>query len=157
MGFGWAQVLVGHDWVTKYSRVPSMWVWVPILGKQFQGQLLEIERWWPAQNFANSGTDGERSWKVGRKSSGENVLRNPFHNLVEKLLNAWPLPQFSLAWSLAQKEAKDRRTLTHLGNSYYGAADSEVFGTHWGVVPARVPQLQPLLLACSRGDWGNKK
>ena len=30
-------------------------------------------------------------------------------------------------------------------------ADSGVFGTRWGVTPARVPQLQPLSLACSQG------
>jgi len=34
---------------------------------------------------------------------------------------------------------------------YHPTADSVVFGAHWGVTPARVPQLQPLSLACSQG------
>ena len=72
-------------------RVPAMWVWVPILGKRFQAQLLEMERSWPAQYFVSSGIDGERSWRMGGKSSGKNVTRNPLHNLLENLLNTWPV------------------------------------------------------------------
>ena len=36
-------------------------------------------------------------------------------------------------------------------NQAWGTADSGAFGTHQGVAPARVPQLHPLLLACSQG------
>ena len=34
---------------------------------------------------------------MGGKSNGKNMLRNPFHNLSEKLLNASPVPTVSLA------------------------------------------------------------
>ena len=110
-----------------------------------------MERWWPVQCFVNSGTDGERSWKMGGKSSGKNVLRNPFHNLLEKLLCGWPLPTVSTGLLLGTKEVKDRRTPTCLGNSYEGAAGSGVFGTHWGVAPARVPHCTHLCLPVTGG------
>jgi len=34
---------------------------------------------------------------------------------------------------LGTKRIKDRRTLTHLDNSYWGAEDSGAFWTCWGV------------------------
>ena len=58
---------------------------------------------------------------------------------------------------LGTKMIKDRRTLTPLGNSYQGIAESRAFVTYWGRVPARVPQLHPLPLACLQGVQGNKK
>ena len=100
------------EWLS-IAQSPAMWVWVPILGKRFQIQFSEMERWWPAQS-----NSGERSWRMGGKSSGKNVLRNPFHNMPEKLLNAWPAPTIFIGLILGTKEVKDRRTLTHLGNSY---------------------------------------
>ena len=56
--------------------------------------------------------------KNGRKNSGKNMPRNPFHNLLEKLLNAWPVPTIFIGLILGTKEVKGQRTLTHLGNSY---------------------------------------
>ena len=53
-----------------------------------------MERRWPAQYFVSSGIDEERNWKMRRKSCGKNVLRNPFHNLPENLLNTWPALSF---------------------------------------------------------------
>ena len=103
---------------SKHRRVPARWVWVPILGKQFQTQFSEIERWWLAQYFVKSGMDGERSWKTGGKSSGKKVPRNPFYNLLEKLLNAWPVPTMFIGWILSTKKIKGRKTLRCLGNSY---------------------------------------
>ena len=87
----------------------------------------------------------------------KNMLRNPFHNLPENLLNARPVPTVFIGLLLDTKEVKDRRTLTHLGNSYEGAESSGAFGTHWEVAPTRVPQLHPLPLACSQGVQGNNK
>ena len=62
-----------YNWVTRHSnRVPATWIWIPILGKQFQTRLSEMERWWPAQYFVSSGLDGERSWMLGGISSRKN-------------------------------------------------------------------------------------
>ena len=59
-------------------RVPAMWVWVPILGKRFQAQLLEMERSWPAQYFVSSGIDGEKSWRTGANTVGKTYWGIPF-------------------------------------------------------------------------------
>ena len=72
------------------------------------------------------------SWRTGGKSSGKNVPRNPLHSLLENLLNIWLVLTVSLAWSLAQRKEKNRRTPTGLGSSSWGSADS-AFGTCWGV------------------------
>ena len=95
--------------------------------------------------------------KNGRKSSGKSMPRNPLHSLSEKLLNAWPVPIVFIGLILGTKKIKNRITLTHLGNSYWGIADSGAFSTHWVVARARDPQLHPLLLTCSQGVQGNKK
>ena len=105
------------EWL-NIARVSAMWVWVPISGKWFQEQLLEMERWWTAQCFVNSVRDGERSWRTGRKSSGKNMPKNPSHILLEKLLNAWPVPTIFIGLILGAKEVKSRRTLIHLGKRY---------------------------------------
>ena len=68
--------------------------------------------------MVNSGIDGERSGRIGGKSSGKNMLRNPFHNLLEKLLNAWSVATIFIGLICGTKEVKDRGTLTHLGNGY---------------------------------------
>ena len=94
---------------------------------------------------------------MGGKGSGENMPRNLFHNLPEKLLNASPVPTVFIGLILGTKEVKGRRTLTCLGNSYKGTENSRAFETHWGVAPARVPQLHPLPLACLQGVQRNKK
>ena len=156
MDFDQAQVPFGHNWVAEHSTesLPCGFE-SPTLDKQFQIQLSEMERWWPAQS--NSVIDGKRSWRMGGKGSGKSMLRNPFHNLPEKLLNAWPVPTIFIGLILGTKEVKDRRTLTCLGNGYKGTEDSGAFGTHWGAAPARVPQLHPLPLACSQRVQGNKK
>ena len=101
-----------------------MWVWVPILGKQFQTQLSEVETWWPAQCFVSSGIDGERNWRMGGKSSGKNVPRNPLHSLLENLLNTWPVLTVFIAPILGTKN-EDRRMLSRLGT-----ADSRTFRIH---------------------------
>ena len=77
-----------------------------------------MERWWPAQYFVSSGIDGERSWRMGGKSSGENALRDPLHNLLENLLNAWPVLSFHWPdpW---HKEDWGQRTLTRLSTLKY--------------------------------------
>ena len=88
-----------HDWVTKHS-IESQ------LGKQFQTKLSEIERWWPAQYFVNSGIDGERNWRTGGKSSGKLCWGTPF---ITCWKNCWMHDlclQFSLAWSLAQRRLR---------------------------------------------------
>ena len=125
--------------------------------KQFHTQFSEMETWWPAQYFVSSGIVGERNWRTGGKSSGKNVLRNPLHNLPESLLNTWPVLTVFIGLIFGTKMIKDRRTLTPLGNSYQGIADSRAFVTYWGGVPARAPQLHPLPLAYLQGVWGNKK
>ena len=84
-----------------------MWVWVPILGKKFQTQLSEMERWWPMQYFVSSGIVGEEIWRTGGKSSGKNVLRNPLHNLLENLLNTWPVITVLIGPILGTKKIKD--------------------------------------------------
>ena len=94
---------------------------------------------------------------MGGKGSGKNMPRNLFHNLPEKLLNASPVPTVFIGLILGTKEVKGRRTLTCLGNSYKGTENSRAFETHWGVAPARVPQLHPLPLACSQRVQGNEK
>ena len=103
-----------------------------------------MERWWPAQYFVSSGIDGERSWRMEGKSSGKNVPMNPLHNLLENLLNTWPVLTVFIDLILGTEKIKDTRTPTGLGNSYQ-------------VAPARVPQLHLLPLACSQGVQGNKK
>ena len=107
-----------RTWLTDEAEnsVPATWVWVPISGKQFQTQLSERESWWAAQYFVNSGIDGERSWRMGGKSSEKIMPRNPFHNLLEKLLNAWPVPTVFIGLILGTKEVKERRA--HWGNSH---------------------------------------
>ena len=91
---------------------------------------------------------------MGGKSSGKNVLRNPLHNLPENLLTTWPVLTVFIGLILGIKKIKDRWTPALLGNSYWVPADSGAFGTHWGVAPARVPQLHPLPLACSQAGGG---
>ena len=148
MGLDQTQVPVGHNWVAKHSRVPTTWVWVPTLdkpskttfrnGKMMTCPIKQCHRW------REELKDGwKRQWE-------KNMLRNPFHNLPEKLQNAWPVPTIFIGLILGTKEVKDRRTLTCLGNSYKGTEDSGAFGTHWGVAPARVLQLHTLPLACSQ-------
>ena len=56
------------------------------------------------------------------------------------------LCSISIVLILDTKEVKDKRTLTRLGNSYWGTEDSGVFGTHWGLAPTRVPRSHPLPL-----------
>ena len=102
--------------------------------------------------FGQSQVLGERT---EGKSSGKNVPRNPLHKLLENLLNTWHVLTVFIDLIPGRKKIKDRWTPTGLGNSYWGPADSGVFGTNWGVGPARVPQLHPQLLACSRG--GSRK
>ena len=69
-----------------------------------------MERWWPT--LSNSGIDGERSWRMGGKSSGKNVLRNPLHNLPENLLNTWPVLTVFSGLILGTKKIKERSTPT---------------------------------------------
>ena len=90
----------------------------PNLGEQFQAQFLEMERWWPAQYFVNSGIDGEKRWRMGGKNNGKNIRRNPFHNLSENSVNTWPVPTIIIGLILRTKEVKERRTLTFLDSSY---------------------------------------
>ena len=118
MDFDRAQVPVRSNWVNKHSRVPATWVWVPILDKRFQAQLSEMERWWPAWYYVSSGIDRETGWRMGGKSSGKNVLRNPFHNLPENLLNTWHVLTVFNGLILGTNKIKDRRTPTRLDNSY---------------------------------------
>ena len=54
---------------------------------------------------------------MGGKSSGKNVLKNPFHNLLEKLLSAEPVPKIFISLIFGTKEIKDRGTLTHLATA----------------------------------------
>ena len=107
--------------------------------------------------FGQAQVLGEMSWRMGRKCSGKNMPRNPLHNMLENLLNTWSVLTVFIGLILGTKKIKDRRTLSSLGNNYWGSADSAVFRTHWGVALARVPQLHLLLLSCSRGVWGNNK
>ena len=92
--------------------------------------------------------------KNGRKDQWENKPRNPLHNLWENLLNTWHVLTFFIDLILGTKKIRDRWTSTGLGNSYWGPADTGAFGTHWGITPARVPQIHPWLLACL---WGFKE
>ena len=143
--------------MTKHSRVPATWVWVQILGKRFQTQLSEMKRWWPAQYFVSSGIDGEKSWRTGGKSSGKKVSRNPFHDSLEKLLNAWPVPTILIDLILGTKEVKDREPSPTWATATGAQQIVEPSGQTQGVAPARVPQLDPLPLTCSQGAQGNKK
>ena len=68
--------------------------------------------------FRRAQVPGERSWRTGGKSSGENVPRKPLHNLLENLPNTWPGLTVFIGLILGTKMIKDRRTPTHLGNSY---------------------------------------
>ena len=111
----------------------------------------------PEARFWLGSISGERSWRTGGIISGKNVPKNPLHNLPEILLNTWPVLTVFIGLILGAKKIKDRRTLISLGLSYWDPADSGALGTHWGVGPARVPQLHPLPLTCSRGIRGNKK
>ena len=56
--------------------------------------------------------------KDRRKISGKNMPRNPLHNLPENLLNTWSVLTVFIGLILGTKKIKDRRTPTHLGNSY---------------------------------------
>ena len=51
---------------------------------------------------------------------------------------------------LSLKEKEERWALTHLGSSYWGRLGSRAFRTCQGVMLARVPQLLPLPLTCSK-------
>ena len=53
---------------------------------------------------------------MGGKGRGRNVPRNPLYNL-----NIWPVLTVFICLILSMKKIKDRRTPTHLGNSYYVA------------------------------------
>ena len=83
--------------------------------------------------FGQAQVLGEMSWRMGRKCSGKNMPRNPLHNLLENLLNTWSVLTVFIGLILGTKKIKDRRTLSSLGNNYWGSADSAVFRTHWGV------------------------
>ena len=101
-------------------------------------------------DFGWAQVPGESSWRTGGKSNGKNLPRNPLHNLLENLLNTWPVLTVFIDLILGTKKIKERRTPTCLGNSYWGPADRRDFGTHCVVAPARA-QLHPVPLACS---WG---
>ena len=62
--------------------------------------------------FGQTQVLGERSWRMGGKSSGKNMPRNPLHNLQENLLNAWPVLTVFIGLILGTKKIKDRRTPT---------------------------------------------
>ena len=95
--------------------------------------------------------------KDRRNNQWEKCAKESLHNLPETLLNTWPVLTVFIGLILGAKKIKDRRTPISLGLSYWDPADSGTLGTHWGVGPARVPQLHPLPLTCSRGIRGNKK
>ena len=66
-----------------------------------------------------------------KKKSEKNVLRNPLDNLLEDLLNTWPVITVFIGLILGTKNIKDRRTPTCFGSSYSDTTDSGAFGTHW--------------------------
>ena len=82
--------------------------------------------------FVQAQVLGERNWRTEVKSGGKNMLRNPLHNLLENLLNTWPVLAVFINPILGTKKIKDRRRPTGLGNSYWSPADSGAFGTRWG-------------------------
>ena len=67
---------------------------------------------WPGSSLRRE------DWRLGGKSSWKNMLRNPLNNLLENLLNTWPVLTVFIGLILGTKKIKDRRTPTHLGNSY---------------------------------------
>ena len=144
---------------TSYLCCVSHWIFA------MRHQSLSFIRSWGQARWVLVGLKsqerGAEGWK--EKHSGKNVPRNPLHNLPENLLYTWPVLTVFIGLILGIKKSKDRRAPTLLGNSSWGPPDSGAFGTHWGVTPARVPQLHPVLLTCSwwgvggRVLWGNKR
>ena len=67
---------------------------------------------------------------MGGTSSGQNVPKNPLHSLLENLLSTRPVLTVFIGLILGTKKIKDRRTPADLGNSSWGSADSEAFGTY---------------------------
>ena len=53
-----------------------------------------------------------------KKAVGENIPRNPLHNLLENLLNTSPVLTIFIGLIHGTKKIKDRRTPTRLGNSH---------------------------------------
>ena len=68
--------------------------------------------------FGQAQVLGERSWRMGGKGSGQNVPRNPLHNLSENLRNTWSVLTVFIGLILVTKKIKDRGSPTPLGNSY---------------------------------------
>ena len=58
------------------------------------------------------------------------MLSNPRHNLTENLPNTWPVLTVFIGLILGTKKIKDRRTPTHLGNSYEVAPARVLNCTH---------------------------
>ena len=56
--------------------------------------------------------------KDRRKKQWGNVPRNPLHNLPENLLNTWLVLTVFIGLIFGTEKIKDRRTSTHLSNSY---------------------------------------
>ena len=133
-----------------------------IFAMRHQG-LSFIKSWPGIMGFGWAQVPRERSWRTGGKSTGKNVLRNPLHNLLEQFTKYLTCAHSFQWFVLGKKKIKDRRTPTGFGNSYWGSADSENFGTYQGVTlgprsnHSRVPELHPLPLTCSQGVQGNKK
>ena len=105
-------------------------------------QSLSFTRSWSQAPWVLAGLKSQEREAEGQeeKTVVKNMQRNPLHNLLENLLNTWPLLKVFISLILGTKKIKDRRTPTNLGNSYWGPADSGAFGTH------KVPQLHPLPL-----------
>ena len=70
------------------------------------------------EGFGHAQVLGERRWRMGGKSSGKKMPRNPLPNLPENVLNTWPVLTVFIGLIVGTKKIKDRRTPTFLVNSY---------------------------------------
>ena len=80
---------------------------------------------------------------TGGKSSGENVLRNPLHNLPENLLTTWSVHTVFIGLILGIKKIKDRWTPHPLGQELLGPSSWWKLWDTLGSNPCQSPSAAP--------------
>ena len=93
-------------------------------------QSLNAIRSWSQAPWVLAGLKSQEREAEGQeeKTVIKNMRRNPLHNLLENLLNTWPLLKVFISLILGTKKINDRRTPTSLGNSYWGQQIVEPLG-----------------------------
>ena len=125
-----------HSMATAFPFVMAHILWSMLLSESAQIHLLPMLSLteflqWDIKSLSFIRSWSQTLWVLARlksqereaegqeeKAVGKNMLRNPPHSLLENLLNTWPVLTVFIGLILGTKKIKDRRTPTHLGNSY---------------------------------------